>query len=220
MSTLLWLPSSGAAPVSPTPDGTDWAHQAGTFRALNFVNAGTALATTTYTPDAVDDTNAKNALFVCFVSMVLPPQAIPNAFISMGILAAEAVATNNLFVAWKIYGCSVDGSSNLGNIVAIQRDGTEVGTTLDGRTDAAAANLQPVFTEPWRLVVEVGLGGTPSASGSTDGHNGTMRFGEAGDFVQNSDSTDAPPYILFSQDIKTYHYGSGGLVNSRALVRP
>lgn len=205
MSTILWLPSSGTAPVSPTPAGADWTLHINTVsRPLNFTRGNTALTTLAYNPDGADHLVAGTSMIAQFVSQILPPQTIPVQQIAVGLRMLEVAAGNNLTLRWKIYGCNVSGSSNLGNILAIASDSTELGTSITGVCVAAATTAQ-TFNEPWRLVIEIGVGGTPTTPGT---HNASAAFGDplatgAQNLPQNTDTTACTPLLVFSNDIVT-----------------
>lgn len=206
MATLFYLPASGAAAQQPpAPSGTDWGHinasgAEANARVLSLVNGGSSLADVTYSPDAGDHIANVNAMVQQFVSDLFPPQTIAAQTIALMVSAAEEAGSNNLFVTWKLY--AIDESNNvLGTLVAVRRDGTEVTTSaVSGRMDSVTST-QVAPTVPFRLVLEVGLGGTPTNS-ATDTHNGSVRFGESGtEFLQNSDATDGNPYLLLNSDI-------------------
>lgn len=204
MATRFYLPATGAAAVSPTISAADWAHINALRLPLNSVKGASTIATTTYAPDVADHLVAGRAHVAQFVSDVLPAQIIPAQTVRIQVRVAEAVATNNLFLNWKIYAVSVDGSTVLGTLLAVKADATEVGTALTNRMDSATTTL---FTasDNFRLVLEIGLGGTPTASAGVDGHNGSMSFGEsaATDMPEDDASTAAlNPWLQFAQNLK------------------
>lgn len=218
MSTMLWLPNTGSPAVTVTPSGTTWTlHDQGTRRPLNLSNVGaSALATNAYAPDAADHLVAGSALHTQFISGVFPPQNIPSQVVKFSCVCLEAQATNNLFLRWTVYGVSSDGATNLGDIVPVQNDGTEMSTTVAGRTDFTAASTAQNFTQPWRMVLEIGANGTPTAGAGTDGHNFSISIGEGSsghDFPQDTDATvnSTPPYLLFSTDFDVAEYFSDSM---------
>jgi hypothetical protein len=118
---------------------------------------------------------------------------------------AESFATNDLFPMLRLYACSVDGTTNLGTILAGTRQATELAATVTGVCYIQAGSaITP--TAPWRLVAEWGGGGLPTASVDTDSHNMSIAFGEvlATDLflIQNGDTSVVPPMIIFSETIK------------------
>lgn len=216
MATILFMPSTGSAAVSPTPSGTDWGHINNVSRPLLFTASGSTRTTLNYAPDGGADLTNKNAMFAQFVSDVLPPQTIPSQDLIIAVDASETSSTNNLFVAWKVYAVSVDGTTVLATLSAIQRDGVEVlSTGLTGRSDGHNAIGANTFTVPFRLVLEIGLGGTPTV---TENHNGGMRFGEdTANFSQDASTVSGRPFLLFSSDLQL-HFESAQLINSKGLV--
>ncbi len=156
-----------------------------------------------YQPDAVDHLVSARAHFVQFVSEVLPPQSIPAQPIKLQLRAAEDQANNNLFVAWKLYAVAESGASVLGTLAAIRSDATEVGIVLTNRSDSTTSTLF-TSTQNFRLVIELGLSGTPAATTGVQGHNGTLSFGEAGatDLPEDDTATGAlNPWLQFTQNL-------------------
>lgn len=213
MATLFWLPSSGTAPVSPTPSGTDWdGHINSVSRPMNLVNGGSAITTLAYAPDAVDHLVDLASMCAQFVSVILPPQTIESQVIALGCRTLEAVATNNLFEAWKLYAVDVAGNTVLGTLVPIFKSAIgEMATTitgyLEGRTSSALT-----LNEPFRLVLEVGADGLPTNT-ATDTHNHSYGFGEAFaagalNLAQNDDAGSCPSTLLFEDGIITTFAGS------------
>lgn len=208
MATLFWLPSSGSAPVSPTPSATDWdGHVNNVSRPMNLVNGGSALTTLAYAPDAVDHLVDLASMCAQFVSVILPPQTIGAQVIALGARTLEAVATNNLNEAWKLYAVTVDGTSVLGTLVAWFKSAIgEMATSATGYLEGVTSTA---FTanEPFRLVLEVGADGLPTNS-ATDTHNHSWVFGEAfaagaQNLAQNDDTTACPATLLFEDGIIT-----------------
>lgn len=208
MATLFWLPSSGSAPVSPTPSGTDWdGHINNVSRPMNLVNGGSALTTLAYNPDAADHLVDLATMVAQFVSVILPPQTIPAQVIVVGARTLEAASSNNLYEAWKLYAVNVAGDTVLGTLVAKFKSATsEMGTSLtgylEGRTGSALT-----LNEPFRLVLEVGADGLPTNS-ATDTHNCSWVFGEAFaagalNLPQSDDTTACPAILMFEDGIVT-----------------
>lgn len=205
MSTCFWLPSSGAAPVSPTADAT-WGHVSGNSRIMNLTRGTSALTTLAYNPDGADHLVDTDSLVCQFVSVTLPPQSIVAQLVFLNVLALEVAASNNLQLSWGLRAVNVAGSSVLATLLAVGRNGVEVGTALTGASSSRTSTLA-TLNEPFRLCLEVGLGGLP-VNTATDTHNGSIQFGEAPSsgtvptFPQHADTTTGgPPFLLFSNDI-------------------
>ena len=210
---MLWLPSNTTAAVSPTPSATDWdGHVNSVSRQLLFGANGSALTTLAYAPDAGDDITDVRTMAAQFVSEIMPPQNCAADAISICLLCAEDDASNNLFLSWKLYACNVAGTSNLGNLIDVRNDGTEmVATTLTGRADITAS-LALNLIVPFRLCLEVGWDGLPTSGAGTNAHNASLRLGalNTGSFPQNASTTDVSPVVIFGNDIKRYATATPG----------
>lgn len=218
MATVFYLPSSGTAAVSPTPSGTDWDGHINTVsRPMNLNRANTALTTLAYNPDAADHLVDVASMCAQFVSDILPPQAIAAQQITFGSRCLEAAASNNLFPAWKLYATPVDGSSNLGNIVAWFKSAlAEMATSLTGYCETRAGSSL-TLNVPFRLVLEVGADGLP-VNTATDTHNHSWVFGDpmatgSQNLPQQADTTACIPLLLFSNDLKTGMDAMGASLN-------
>ena len=136
--------------------------------------------------------------------MILEPQIIPAQQVKLQVRCRELATSDNLFLSWKIYAVSDDGQTVLGTLVAVKADGTEPpGATLTNRGDSATT-VAFTSTRSFRLVVEVGLGGTPTLAAAVDGHNGELSFGEAAatDLPEDDNATAAlNPWIQFSRSL-------------------
>ena len=216
MATLFWLPSSGSSDVAPTPSGTDWDGHINTVsRPMNLVNGGSALTTLSYAPDAVDHLVDLASMCAQFVSGILPPQTIAAQVVALSCRTAEAISSNNLNEAWKLYAVSVDGATPLGDIVpwfksAIGEMAVIASITgyCEGRTSSALT-----LNVPFRLCLEVGADGLPTNI-ATDTHNHSYAFGEAFaagalNLVQNDDTTAGPAILVFEDGLVT-SFGADG----------
>lgn len=205
MATIFWAPSSGTAPVSPTPSATDWdGHVNSVSRSLNLARANTALTSLAYAPDAADHLTDVATMIAQFVSAILPPQTIAVQQIAFGARTLESNALNNLMIAFKLYAVDVPGTSVLGTIVPVFKGTTEFGTALSGRGQVRAGSAL-TLNVPWRLVLEVGADGLPTTGGGR--HNFTVEFGDplaTGllSLIQDGDTGAGPPILIFSNDLK------------------
>ena len=175
---------------------------------MNLTRGASALTTLAYNPDAVDHLVSVDSLIAQFVSDILPPQSVPAQLVFLNLLALEVAASNNLQLSWALRAFDAALLGSLATLLAIGRTGVEVGTALTGASSSRTTTLANI-DEPWRLILEVGLGGTPTNT-ATDTHNGSLQFGEAPasptvpTFPQQADTTaGGPPFLLFSQDLKT-----------------
>jgi hypothetical protein len=204
MGTICWISYNVASPQAFTPNATDWdGHiNASANWALNFERGASAYSSYAYTPDAADHLTDVCSMIHQHVSQVLPPQTIASQQIGVGIRMLESNALNNLFFAWKLYGGSVDGSSNLGNLVPINFKAAELPTSSQGQALIVASTAQ-TFNVPWRLVLEIGANGLPTTGGGR--HVFTSRPGEdfatgAFNLSQDTDTTDSA-VLIFSNNI-------------------
>lgn len=192
MATRFYFPLDQAAPVTPPAAGAEWEHNNGVARALLVTPDGSTLTTTAYTPDGADHIADQDALHRQYVSDPLGPQTL-SGNVTGQFQCLEANAGNNLFLTVKILLINTTGVTTRGTVLAITRaTSNEVATSLTNRTFPSTAVTSTVVTPGDRLVVEVGLGGSPTASGGTQGHNGSIRWGcnaSGGDLAANETET-------------------------------
>src|SRR5262245_2020735 len=239
MATRFYFNEAEAAAVSPTISGTDWAHIEATpvrRRLRAFSADSSTLVSQTITPDSADHIADQNALWRQYVSDPLGAQTISGNVVAQ-LQCFEANAGNNLKLAIKIYLCSSTGTVGA-TLLAITRDADEIATALTNQTFASIALTSQTASESDRLVVEVGLGGLPTATSGVQGHNGTIRFGgtaSSGDLGsdQTQTGTTFRPWIEFTANITILFTGTstldpgtaaldgaGGVVFEPQSVRP
>lgn len=197
MPTRFKLPGSGTAGLAPALRYA-WTHvQASPVtRPMATANSGTAFVSTSYSPDSADHLVAGAAHFATFVSPSLTAQTIPAQTVAISVLCNQVNASNAQVVTWHLY--AVTGADALvGTLVNGRLDATVCTTGINYRTDSTTSTSVTVGSGD-RLVLEIGLSGTPVAGGGTQGHNGVMRFGDnLGTDIPASDTgnTDAVPWI-------------------------
>jgi hypothetical protein len=178
MATRLYFPETAPAPVAPPAPGAEWEHvNAGVTRKLLVIPDDSALTTTSYAPDAADDITDKDALHRQYVSDPLAAQNIAAQTVTGQFQCLEDNAANNLSLTFKIYIVSNDGTTAKETLLAITRDGTEAGGVRRNLSFSGATTTAADIEAGDRLVIEVGLGGTCTAAGGLQGHNGSMCFG-------------------------------------------
>lgn len=203
MATRLYFPETEAAPVTPpAPAGADWEHVNSLQRKLLQSADSSTLTTTAYTPDAADHLVNGDAHHRQYVSDPLEAQTL-SGNVTAQMQCLEAHANNNLSLTIKILVCSNDGSSTVATLLAITRDGSEVNTSLRNITFNSVALSSYACSAGERLVIEIGLGGTPTAAGGTQGHNGSIRWGcdaSSGDLPVDETQTGTTyrPWLEFS----------------------
>lgn len=204
MATRFFFPETEAAPVSPTISG-DWEHINTQRRKLLTGPDSSTLTTTAYTPDGADHLVNGDAHHRQYVSDPLAAQNIAAQTVKLQFQCLEAHAGNNLFLTWKIFVVSQDGNTIKETLLAIRRDATEVATSLTNRGDSATTTAADVEDND-RIVIEIGLGGTPTGSGGVQGHNGSIRFGcnaSSGDLGEDNTQTGTTfrPWLEFANTL-------------------
>lgn len=174
---------------------------------LRLARQNTALATTAYTPDSSDHLVAGAAMHAQFVSDFLEAQTISGT-IKMSLQMLEAHANNNLFLKLIVQVISGDGGTVRATLLNTT-DGVELGTSIINRHIAATAITSYDCADGDRLKFEIGVSGTPTAAGGTQGHNASMRFGDPwastnGEAPENDTDTSTTnvPWLEFSGDLK------------------
>jgi len=193
-----YLPSTGAAAVSPAFD-SGWEDSSTVSPArypTDTVKSGAAMASVTAADTPTGSTNA-DMLFGQWVSNVLPAQTVAAQTIVCVVRCREAFPNNNLFLAVGVRAVSENGSSVLATLLAVTRDNTEATTsgTLQSRSLSASIS-DTVISQNFRLVIEIGLGGTNIAISGN--HDGSVRIGDAAaNDLDNSDADtgDDNPWI-------------------------
>jgi hypothetical protein len=218
MATRFYLPSSGAAAVSPAIDA-GWELQVSSFARLatSTVKQSTAMAYTVDTNDG--DLADKDKCCRQWVSEPIAAQTIAAQTVEFQIRCAEENSANNLFLALGLRVVSNDGSTVRGTLLAVTRDGLEmvVDGNLDGSSNwvnrrLSATTTQVVAQDGDRIVIEAGGGGDPSAGSA---HRHGLRIGDAAasDLAEDDTSTtDDNPWLEFPNDL-TFQ-GAGGSGNA------
>ncbi len=197
-ATRFYLPNSGAAPsISPSVDA-GWELTASAFarKISRTTKTGTG-------PGGIGgnrtSTSDHDQILRQYVAGPLSAQTISAQTVKLQIQGYEASANANQFVAWSVK--AVDSTGALrGQIVALQRDGTEVTTTVTNRGDSATSTSVTVQDGDY-LVFELGFGGAPSDASS---YNTQLTFDDiaATDLPEDSSSTAAySPWIEFASAI-------------------
>jgi hypothetical protein len=205
MATRFHFPSSGTAAVSPATQS--YTHGSTTRRPL-VLTTSTALATDLLAPDADTHTGvAGDTLFAQFVSDPLAAQTFTSGNgVTLCFQCLEANNSNNLNLQVWMGIVSNDGTSAVGTILSKTEEATECANTLTSRFLSAALSNTVSCSAGDRLVIEVSLEGTPTASGGTQGHNGSIRFGgdgSSGDLAENDAETGTTfnPWLEFANTV-------------------
>ena len=201
MATRFRLPSSGSPPVSPAFQ--TYSHALAVRRPLPLTDT-TPLTTVAQTPDAADHLVAGDVSFFQGVSEPLAAQTIAAQTVTFTMQGLEAHANNNLFGQLWIGVVSGDGNTPLATLLAKTAGTLELTTSLASRSGPATTTAYTITVgqEGARLVVEISLVGTPTATGGVQGHNGSLRFGgngAGGDLLatDNQTGTTLNPWLEF-----------------------
>lgn len=192
MATRFYFGNSTFAAVNPTPNG-GWLHafSGDEYKLLTTPDSST-LATVDYSPDAGDDLVDGEAMNRMYVSDPLAAQSILEQTVKIQMQGNENNNGNNCSLTWHVWLVSNNGTTWRANLIDIQRDSNEFPTTLVNRGDTGTTPVSISVTDGDRIVVEVGIGGWPTAAGGTQGHNGDLRFGcnaSSGDLPENDTET-------------------------------
>lgn len=201
MPTRFYFPADEAAAVSPTISA-EWEHVNTLRRRLLTTPDSSALITVDYSPDGADHLVDGDAHHRQYVSDPLLGQTIAAQVVSSQFQCIENNAGNNLFFTVKLFVCSNDGTTIKETLLAITRDAIECATALTNRAFSATTTAATI-EDGDRIVVELGLGGTPSAAAGVQGHNGDLRWGcdaSGGDLPVDDTSTGTTlrPWLEFA----------------------
>lgn len=202
MATRMYFPTTLAAFVTPPSPGAEWEHNNGVTRALLKTPDASALSTVSVVFDSADDLVDKDGMHRQYVSPRLKAQTL-SGNVKAQFQYLEANAANNLSPTFVIKVISEDGTTVRATLLAITRDGTEINTALRNCTFASVALSSYACTDGDRLLVEVGIGGLPTAAGGQNDHDASIRFGcsaSSGDLPEDDTETGTTfrPWIEFS----------------------
>lgn len=220
MATRFYFPESQTTSLTPDISAITWSGHINTLRrALLTAPDGSALTTTAFTPDAADHLTDVNTCHRQYVSDRLAAQTI-SGNVKAQFQMSEANNGNNQFITINIFICSNE-SLPKESVLSVTRDTTtELTTTLTNRT-FSSIGISSVDVEVGdHIVVEIGIGGLPTAAGGVQGHNASVRFGcnaSSGDLPENDSETGTTfrPWIEFDDTITFEGFYSGP-----AIFRP
>jgi hypothetical protein len=198
--TRFRLPASGSPEVSPATQS--YTHTGGVARPLLLTDTST-LTSTAITPDAVDHLVAGDTYHFQGVSQRLAGQVIASGVaVKLAIQCLEAHTNNQLFLQLWVGIVSPTGTA-LQTLLAKTLDGLELATTITNRFMNPTTTAGYTCSGGERLVVEISVQGTPTATSGVQGHNASLRFGGSGaggDNGENDTDTGATlnPWIEFN----------------------
>ena len=201
MATRFHLPSSGAAPISPSFDAS-WEQQGAGDRIALFPKGFAPVTTLTDASRTVPITTTQQILTRQFVGPPMRARRITGT-VSMVVRCSENANTNNAFLAFVLRVLSMDGGTVRGTLASSMTNaGTEFALTASAATRifSAVALTELTAQEGDRVVLELGIHAqAPTAAGSA-----ILRFGTsaASDFALTTAlTTDLNPWIEFSEDL-------------------
>lgn len=203
MATRFYLPSSGAAAISPNPDAA-WEDTSILARYKCATTKSSSAMTTVSFTDA-NNTN-RDILFRQYVSDPINAQTLQAQTIKYQIRGSQNDIDNNMFSTIGIRVLNNTGSSVTGTVLAVTRDNSELVLTALTNRQFTATSTQVVANQGDRIVIEIGTGGDPANSGS-QGHDSDLRIGDAAasDLAENDIAiTDDNPWVEFVTDTITF----------------
>lgn len=204
MATRFYLPSTGAAAISPT-SSAGWEDTS----INSFLRTVTTKISSTMTTVSFTDSDAtnKDILFRTYVSDPIAAQVIASQTVGFQMRCAERALSCNMFLTWNIKVVSNDGSIVRGTITSMERDGTEaVVGTLTNRRETSTSTAVTAHSGD-RIVIEVGMGGDPAAGSD---HDSDISIGDDSgtDLPENDTETNAyNPWIEFPNSITFWTSG-------------
>ncbi|MEN9287181.1 MAG: hypothetical protein RIS39_1173 [Actinomycetota bacterium] len=213
MTTRFYLRNtSETTDISPSPD-SGWEDTSNLVRAkAHTVSTGDAMATVS-APDDGDDTDL-DVILRQYVSFELAAgQTITGSqAIKAQVRAQEPDSSNNIFVALGIRVIKADGVTLNKLVLSVTRDNTELATSALTNRQFTATSAATNYTTQLgdRLVIEIGGGGNPGATGV---HEFSLRLGDAAgsDLAEDdSSTTDNRPWVELADTLTfiTTHTGS------------
>lgn len=207
MATRIYLPSSGAAAISPAFHG-DWEDTSiGARLAGVTAPVSSAMSTVEFLDSGPGSLSNKDVLFRQYVVGPVSAQTIAAQTVKWQIRAQEGNSVNNMFTAIVIRAFASNGTTLRGTLLALTRDNTEMATAALTNRAFSATTTAVAVSDGDYLVIEIGAGGTPSGGGSGSfgqGHDSRLRIGDAAasDLAEDdSSTTDDNPWIEFADDL-------------------
>lgn len=197
MATRFYLPSSGAAAVSPSWTST-WTTTTSTRYAMATAKAGTGMSTVNKT--SASSANQNHGM-VQYVSAPIQETTFSSPTYKLQIRASESDGGDHLFVSVAAKVVSNDGVVLRGTLFDVTRDNTEFALSLVNRQWTLTGSGTVYAMNGDRLVLELGIGGDPLVANV---HNGNLRIGDSAgsDLAENNSSTtDNNPWWELSTNV-------------------
>lgn len=200
MAIRFYLESSGTPGITPDFTTGAWDDTDGPQRYPATTMPDSTAMTTIGTEEGTNDVEA--SILQGQWSFPLPGTGtIAAQVIKIQARFAEEMANNNVFMEWLIKVVASNGTTVRGYVIGsattVQRDGTELATSLTNRGDSTTG-AEVAWQSGDYLVFEVGQGGDPFSSLN---HDADMRIGTsaASDLPEDdSTTTDLRPWVEFA----------------------
>lgn len=201
MATTLLFPSTGAAPISPTPDVL-WDVISAVTRLPCFVaSQGTGVVSFNHGTTSGGNVNADH-LNLQFISEGMAAGQIDagTALTLVFRIQAFNVASDQFFAA-TIRVFSNDGLTVRGTVLTLSRDDVEIAAdALRIRVFNAVASNTVSWIQGDRLVIEIGNGGLTQATGS---HAAAIQVRDNSTLLPQTDNgtTAGNPHLIIDEDL-------------------
>ncbi len=219
MATRFYLPSTGAAAVSPAIAAT-WELTSPNLQRLRCVTTKWNTPVSNWLDDQDQDMLDKDNILLQYVSAPLNGnQTIAAQTVSICIQIREFDLESNLYLSWKVYVVSNDGSTVRGTIVPHRRDGLEFILSLRTRYDTLTSSAVNVLDGDG-IVMEIGAGGDPNDATADLGHQFQLRIQDVTayadlDAVDDVATATYNPWVNFGTDTLVF----GAEVTTKATPR-
>ncbi|HMU54862.1 MAG TPA: hypothetical protein PKA61_07640 [Nitrospira sp.] len=211
MASRFYLHSSGSSVISPSFDG-GWEQTGQAVRLPMDLKSmqGPLTALADSSAKTVPVTTTQQILCYQFVSnqIFLPVRLDASVLFSMVLRGLENATTNNVFLAVILRGVSAAAGAALSTLFSSMTNaGTEFVATAATRIFSQTAITSVGFSQPFRLVLEVGgHAQAPSVAGSYTYRVGTNA---ASDFALTSAlTTDLNPWMELSANLNAVTFGN------------
>jgi hypothetical protein len=192
------FPSSGSAPVTPA-FSAGWV-STGAVR-LPLTRGAGATGAVTLSNDTTSGVGVDaNHLVAQYVGETVAAQTIAAQALDAQFRCQEANTASNQFLTIRILVVSNDGSTVRGVILDTTRDDLEMSAAAQQNRRFTATTTQVVTLNGDRIVVEVGTGGNPAATGTHD-VSFSVRDNSTDLPEDDTQTTTGNPWLEFTNEI-------------------
>lgn len=219
MPTRFYLPSTGAAAVSPAYDAA-WEDTSIAARLATSTSKISSASLAVSFSDAVD--TDRDILFRQYVSVAIAAQTIAAQTVKFQIRGAEGNIDKNMFSAIGLRVVSNDGGTVRGTLLAVTRDDLELlvdsfpfdETPAWENRQFSATTTAVTSLDNDRIIIEIGTGGDPALD---EDHRSGVRIGDASgtDLPEdNTTTTDNNAWVEFANVISFEIVTPGALISA------